>query len=92
LRHAFDASDDFVQVQHLGSDDLLSGKSQQLLRQRARGISGILGLGQILLRRMRGAELLSGELDAAQDHRQQVVEVVRHSASEAPDGLHPLGV
>ena len=42
------------------------------------------------MRRLVGRQLLDQELAEAEDHGQEVVEVVRDAAGEAADGLHAL--
>ena len=79
-----------AEVEHLRRDDLAAAEHQQLAGQRRGAVGGAADLGDVVVDRVLGLELLLGEVDAGQDHRQQVVEVVRDAARELADALQPL--
>jgi hypothetical protein len=55
-------------------------------------IGGAADLLDVVAHRVVGGQLARGEADAGEDHRQQVVEVVRDPARELADALQPLGL
>ena len=88
--HLLDPGGDLVQVQRHGLQHLLAAEGQELPGQRRRALAGLLHLQQIVLERVALAHAVQREPGVAQDHGEQVVEVVRHAAREAADGLHLL--
>ncbi len=80
-----------VQVEWNRGDHLLAREGQELAGQVPGPLPGGVDLGDVLLVHLLpgGAILLHG-LGAAQDHRQEVVEVVRDPSRETTDALQPL--
>ena len=79
-------------VQHLGLQGLLAGEGEELAHQIGGAVGVLLDLhdvGEVLLA---GGMAQEQQIAEADDHRQKVVEVVRHAAGELADGLHLLGL
>ena len=79
-------------VQHLGLQGLLAGEGEELAHQIGGAVGVLLDLhdvGEVLLA---GGMAQEKQIAEADDHRQKVVEVVRHAAGELADGLHLLGL
>ncbi len=73
-------------------ETLLAGEGKHPLGQVGAALGGLQGVLQEV-----GGTLVAGQAflqqpEAADDHRQQVVEVVGHAAGEVPQGLHLLGL
>ena len=75
-------------MHHLRLDDLLPGERQQLLRQRRRPLPRSLDLLHFPVHRGFFPDLLQQEFAVPRDHRQEVVEVVRHAPRQATHRLH----
>ncbi len=88
-QHLVEAGDQLVQVEDPRLDDLPAREGQQLLRQLGGPLRRRLDLLQVFPVG-RAARAVGQELGQRQDHRQQVVEVVRDAARQAADALHPL--
>ena len=83
-QHPGDAADPFDRLAALGEGDELAGQ----VPGAQRGLGGVVeGLGGVRVRP--GEE--AGEVEVAEDDRQQVVEVVREAAGEHADRLELLG-
>jgi len=67
---------------------LLAGKRQQTLGQQRSAFGGLQRAADARGIRRMGI----GQLQATDDHRQQVVEIMRQPARQLPDGLHLLAV
>ena len=74
-----------------GCSTWLAAEGQQLLRQRRRALAGLQDLADVAAQRVGARELVEHEqLRIADDHGEQVVEVVRDAAGELADGFHLL--
>ena len=82
-----------AEIDHARMHDLLAAEGEQLPRQRRRQGGRCPDLvdatAQLILA---GSDLGARELAVARDRLQDVVELVRDAAGEAPDRLHPLRV
>ena len=74
----------------VGSMICLAAEGQQLAGQPGRAHPGVLNLGDVGLARIVGIVVHQQQLAEAQDHGQQIVEVVGHAAGELSDGFHFL--
>ena len=83
--------DQRIGVDGLGIERLLARKGEEPRGQR-RGARGPVDrvLYQALVARVGLGHPTRQEVEATDDHREQVVEVMRDAASEAADGLHLL--
>ena len=81
-----------VHVEHPRLEDLLPAKRQELLGERGGAARGLGDQVDVPAGRLRELWPRALDLGAAADHREQVVEVVRHPAREPPDRLHLLGL
>ena len=79
-----------VEIQHARFEDLLAAEGQQLPGQSRGALSGLVDLHEAGPQRIARAQLAEQQLAVAVDHRQQVVEVVRHAARQPPDRFHLL--
>jgi hypothetical protein len=88
--HLRGVSDDVVQIEgpHLGS--LLAADRQELARQPGCTVRRPLDHGGAWMPAVLGVWGLQQQFDVSQDDRQQIVEVVRHTAGQTSDGLHLL--
>src|SRR5439155_1318731 len=80
------------EIQYARRENLTPAEGEQLLRQRGRTLARAPNLVEIGVLRARRIQALGQQLAVAVDDRQQVVEVVRHSAGQLTDGLHFLGL
>ena len=90
--HRVQLADGIDQVDHAPLEHLLTAEGEQLLGEPGRALRRHLDLGGVAVRRFVGRQLLDQEFAEAEDHGQQVVEVVRDAAGQAADGLHALGM
>ena len=90
--HPHQADEDLVQVDHLGLHHLLAAEQQQLAREAGGSRRGQLDLFHVCTQRVGGGQVLQDEIAIAEDHAQDVVEVVRDTARQSADRLHLLGV
>jgi hypothetical protein len=88
--HVVHVAEDGVEVQHLRGQHLPAAKREQLAGECRRALAGLDDLGDVQPPRVVGLDAGLQQLAAAQDDRQQVVEVVGHAAGEPPDRLEPL--
>ena len=84
LQHPGEAGHDRVQVEVTRLQDLLATEQQQLPRQIRRALGSGLQLLQSLLHRRGQPLTLLHRLGLQQDHREDVVEIVRHAAGQRP--------
>ena len=88
-----DIADDLVHVQHPGSDHLTPGERQELVGQVGPTLPGpddLLRVGGDAVQAAFGG-VLRDERRVVQDHRDEVVEVVRDTAGELAEALQALG-
>ncbi len=76
------------QLHRMRMQRLLTGEGQQTLGQHGSALSRFQRAGDA--RRIRGVRI--GQFQAADNHRQQVVEIMRQPARQLPDGLHLLAM
>ena len=88
--HALHPPDERVEVDHLRLEDLLPAEREELAGERARPLGGVVDLHEVCAQRVALCDVRDGKARVAQDHRQQVVEVVRDAAREPADGLELL--
>jgi len=67
-------------------------KGENLRNEIARTHAGLESVGQKCTRGMGLRQIELGELQVAEDAREDVVEIVSHATGERPDGLHFLGL
>jgi hypothetical protein len=87
-----------VEVEQPWLDHLTAPEREQLVRQRDGALGGSLDLDHVLIDRRplllalvdRGLQLLRHKRGVIQDHREQIVEVVRHAARQLAQALQPL--
>ena len=85
-----DRGDHRAQIDDLGRENLLSAEGEQLPSQLRGALGALLDQLDVPAVRIMGRQVEEEELAAAGDDRQQVVEVMRHTSREPPDGLHLL--
>ena len=94
-QHLLHVADDPVEIEHPGPDHLAAGEREQLVGELGtapRGPDDLLGVPADRRHvRRRRLGLLDDERAVVEDHREQVVEVVRHSPGELAQALQPLG-
>jgi hypothetical protein len=90
LQHLVHAADGLVQIDHARLPHLLATEREQLLGQLARAPPGARDLLDIGAQRVLRPQAARDQRGVTQDHRQQVVEVVRDAAGELPDRIHLL--
>src|SRR5207245_9711894 len=71
---------------------LLAAEREQLPGQRAARDCGLADLCDSRPVRDLGWQVFEQQVAVTQDHREQVIEVVRYAASQASHGLHLLGL
>ncbi len=89
-QHPGDVLDHLVHVQDPGLDDLLPAERQQLLREIGRLPAGVRDLAHLRPLVVGQAVVGLQHVGVAVDHREQVVEIVRHTARKPADSLNPL--
>ena len=92
LKQPDHAGDQLVDVHHAGRERLPAREGKQLARQLGAADAGLQrGFGQ----RHRlgvGLHAVLQQVEIADHHREQVVEIVRHAAGQVADRLHLLGL
>src|SRR5260370_6768253 len=90
LQHLQEVSNDVVQIQDAQLKHLLPAESQHLAGQGRPTFSGHVDLlrGSVIFRNAR--KLFCEVAAIAQDDRQQIIEIVRDSTCQRPDGFHFL--
>ena len=81
---------DRVQVEQRRLDDLLAAEGQQLAGEPGGARARLLDLCDVGLALDRPVEIGQQQLAVAQNHGQQIVEVVRDAAGQPADGFHLL--
>ena len=79
-----------VQVEHLGLHGLPAGEGQKPAHQRARPVARLQNLIHVGAKLVLRPQKVLGQLRVAGDDGQEVVEIVRHAAGQAPHRLHLL--
>ena len=90
LQHVLRARHDLIEVQHLWFQYLAAAKRQQLLRQRRGPFTRRLNFLHVAALRVILSQVSQETLAVAHDDREHVVEVVRNTAREAPNGVQFL--
>jgi len=81
-----------VKVDHHRLEHLPAAESQELPCQNGRAMRGGLYESEVQSPRVAGRQMGQGELAPANDHGQEVVEVVRDAARQPAQGFHLLGL
>ncbi len=89
-QHAFGVADQIVQRKHAGMLHLLAAESQQLLGERGGAFAGLANLDDVLAQRIGGGNFAFQHAAVAQNHGEQIVEVVRDAAGQAAHCFHLL--
>ena len=79
-----------VQVDHFRLHHLLPAEGEQLAGEPRRAVGRLADLGDVFSARVGGAQVIQQQVGIAGDRREDVVEVVRHAAGQAPHSLHLL--
>ncbi len=90
LEHVGDAFELGGHVEHLATDGLTSGKSEQLPGQLGSAVGGVRNRIHISPHSIRRQIAAPQQIGRRSDHREQVVEVVGDATCELPDRLHLL--
>ena len=85
-----DAGDDLIDVEQAGRAHLLPAEDQQLTRERGAALDGVADVGHLFLERIVRRERLAERLGRAEDHAEEVVDVVRDAAGESSHRVHLL--
>ena len=89
-QHLLHLNDDVVQVHFLGLNNLFPAKHQQLPAQRRGALAGGSDLGDQLVQCVVRRQLADEHVAVPVDHREEVVEIVRHASRQAADRLQLL--
>ncbi len=89
LRHV---AHDPIEIQQARLQDLLPAEGEELAGQARGALRGLLDQGEAGGHRVGGSRALPQQAGAAQDDRQQVVEVVGDAARQEPHRLHLLSL
>ncbi len=89
-QHRLHLAEHPVEIEYTGLQHLLATEGQQLAGQLDRTLAALVDLLQLQLERGTRTELGQQQIAVAIDHRQHVVEVVRHPAGQPPHRLHFL--
>ena len=101
MQHVLHPGDDGVEVEHLGLHHFPAGEGEQLAGQAGRLLTGPADLREVVtggsaapgpVRFARRGEFLAGEGRVVEDHREEVVEVVRDPAGQLAQALQALGL
>ena len=84
------AFQDGVEVYDFRLDHLPAAEGQELARQTGGALAGPLDFLDVVSQRIVGRHAQQQQFRASHHHAEQVVEVVRDSAGQAPDGFHFL--
>src|SRR4029077_16907591 len=88
--HLFHVLDRSIKVDDSRLENLLTAKSQELARQGRCPFPGLLDLFSFLQQGTVRRQLILQELAVADDHTEQIIEVMRNPAGKLPDGFHSL--
>ena len=90
VQHPRQVTDDDVHVDVFDLNRLTAAEREQLARQRCRALGVLRNIRNRLVEIGRQSSVLGGFFGAAENHRQDVVEVMSDSAGELPDRLQLL--
>ncbi|OFW47923.1 MAG: hypothetical protein A3J29_21025 [Acidobacteria bacterium RIFCSPLOWO2_12_FULL_67_14b] len=90
--HRLNAANHIVKVQHVRAEDLPAAERQQLAREARSSLRRLEDLVQVKAALVRKVDRSVEKqlLRVAQDHGQQVVEIVGHAPCQLADGIHLL--
>ena len=88
--HLLHPGESVVQVQYSRIEHLLPAEGEELPREVRRAHSSRPDLLDVRAQGLAGLEIASDHLGVAEDHGQEVIEIVRDAARESPDSLHLL--
>ena len=91
-QHLVHVGHDGVDVQDLRGEHLAAAEREQLARELRGPEPGVLDLFDVLAPLVLGRGRVQQQLGAAEDGREEVVEVVRDATGELAHGLHLLGL
>ena len=91
-KHLFEIGDDGIQIERSRLQDLPTAEREQLIGQRRRSRRRRADLGHLIDRPPIEPRRVGKEIGVADDHGQQVVEVVGDPAGQPADGLHLLAL
>jgi len=86
-QHAIESIDHIVEIQHDAVFNLIAAEREQLLREASASFSGAKDLLDILTHALALRQCSEQQVGVANDHRQNVVEVVRDTARQPPHEL-----
>ena len=89
-KHVADALDRGVQVDRPVPHHLFAAEGEQLSGEGSGTLSGLLNLLGVVALLVVALRIVEQQVAVAGNHREQVVEIVRHSAGEPPDRFHLL--
>ena len=84
--------DDRIDVEDRRLDDFLAAECQELACQAGSAHAGFLNFRDLDSPLVAGRDVLEQDLAETENHRQEVVEIVRDAAGEASNRLHFLGL
>jgi hypothetical protein len=90
--HGVHAADHVIQLEHYRLKKLPPAESQQLASKCGGAVGGILNFEDISPPGIVRRKIAQQELGLGADDRQHIVEVVGHTAGEAPYGFHFMGL
>src|SRR5262245_27262746 len=79
-----------IELDTLRLERLAPSKSQQMTDQVGATLGGLQGIDQKRLELQADRAAAADEPEIADDHAQEIIEIVRHAAREAADRLHLL--
>ncbi len=92
VEHLVETGHEPVEVEQLRRDNLPAAEGQQLLREGRGAGAGTVDLFYRGARRVVGPHGFEKHLRVAADHREEIVEIVRHAPSQPAHGFHLLGL
>ena len=90
MQHLVHIDDDVIKVDREWLQDLLAPKREQLTRKIGRAIARLLDFFKICFDRIVFGYALEREAAITINRRQQIIEIMRHSARQLADGFHLL--
>src|SRR5205823_3247159 len=90
FEHFVRVADDFIQIERTSLHLLLATEGKQLARQVGGPLAGRIDLLQIVFRLPIEVLLIQDQVGVPHDNREDVVEIVRHAASQLAERLHFL--
>ena len=86
-QHVLQIGDGHVEVKHLRSKHLAAAESQQLAGERGGTLAGTMDFFDVTAQRWVRGKFVQKEFRVSINDGQQVVEIVSHTARQAPHGL-----